>query len=65
MGDLHVTVDGRHCPPTGPKRTPTPASEGDEPRAASPVATAARVRNTSTLADLPDCAGAGVRVELD
>jgi len=40
---------------------PTPASRGDEPRAASPVNVVARIEDASALSELDG--GAGVRVE--
>ncbi|WP_254535130.1 cyclophilin-like fold protein [Halomarina litorea] len=42
---------------------PTPASEGDEPRAASPVNVVARIDDVSALSEVDG--GASVRVELD
>jgi hypothetical protein len=44
---------------------PTPASAGTEPRAASPVNVVARIDDPSPLSDLPDGAGATVRVTTD
>lgn len=41
---------------------PTPASTGPEPRAASPVNVVARLDDIAPLSDLPDGAGATVRV---
>jgi hypothetical protein len=41
---------------------PTPASRGDEPRAASPVGVVARVRDPGALAGIPP-GGARLRVE--
>lgn len=40
---------------------PTPASEGEEPRAASPVATVARIEDHERLADLDPGTGALLR----
>jgi hypothetical protein len=44
---------------------PTPASEGSEPRAASPVNVVAHVDDVSPLSALPDGTGATVRVARD
>jgi hypothetical protein len=41
---------------------PTPASTGSEPRAASPVNVVARLDDITPLSDLPDGAGATVRI---
>lgn len=44
---------------------PTPASQGDEPRGASPVATFARIESPERLADLDPGAGTALRFEAD